>query len=222
MGALISVSGVDGSGKSTQIDRLARALRARGRSPRVFWHRPGYSAELDALRSLVRRVRPNSLPTAAAPERRAKAFANPRTQLVWFCAAVADMALQYGIKVRVWRLFGQDVICDRYLSDAQVDLRLRFPAVADRFGSAFSLLSLACPRPDLAVLLLVPDTVADARLSQKNEPFPDDLEVRAARRRSYESLGATGEFVVVDASEDIERVTARIVAAAEQAVDGRS
>lgn len=221
-GALICVSGVDGSGKSTQIDRLAAELASRGCSPRVFWLRPGYSPELDFLRATVRRVHPGSLPTAAKPAERAAAFAKPRTQALWFWIAIFDMMFQYGVKVRAWRRLGQEVICDRYISDAEVDLRLRFPDVANRFEKAFELLSRTCPTPDLALMLLVPDATADSRLDTKDEPFPEAPEVRARRRQRYRSLGESGDFVVIDADGSIDSVAAAVLAAADQVAHGRA
>ncbi|MGE0328477.1 MAG: hypothetical protein AB7S68_39550, partial [Polyangiaceae bacterium] len=95
-GALVSFSGVDCAGKSTQIG-LLKANLERGRVPHsVFWYRPGYSKELDALRRTIRRLRPGAIPAPKDNQARDAAFAKPGVTGAWVAVALADLLLQYG------------------------------------------------------------------------------------------------------------------------------
>ena len=205
-GRLIALSGVDCAGKSTQIALLARALEERGERPRVIWFRPGYSRELDALRALVRRVRPGSLPTVQNPERRQQAFARPRVQKAWLAMAGADILLQLALKVRLLVLTGHSVICDRYVADARLDLELRFPGLALRHQNLLDAAARACPAPDRWFLLNLPEDEMLRRMEQKREPFPDAPGVRRARYAAYQAMALRPEVIVIDAARPIEAV----------------
>ena len=118
---LITLSGIDGAGKTTQLTDLVDALRADGRHVHTLWMRPGYSPELDALRRIIRKIRPGTLPTPGASDRRAEVFSRPAVQRAWAAVALNDLLLQYAIKLRAWLAGGATVVCDRYLPDARID-----------------------------------------------------------------------------------------------------
>ena len=67
---IIAISGVDCAGKSTQIELLEAHLRKQGKDPQRMWHRPGYSPELDLLRSMIRKIRPGSIPAPGESKER--------------------------------------------------------------------------------------------------------------------------------------------------------
>lgn len=198
-GHLITISGPDGVGKSTQARLLVERLQGEGRSARAFWFRPGYSSELDAARALVRRLSKRALPTADQGEARARAFQRPGVSGAWLTMALADTALQLGAKLRSWLARGETVVCDRYLLDAGLDLELRFPAHGVQLRRAWRALEAVCPRPDGAfVLCASPEQVVE-RLMSKYEPFPDDAETRGVRREAYEAMSRAGQARAIDA-----------------------
>lgn len=203
---LITVSGIDCAGKSTQIALLAEALRAHGHQRvRVFWYRPGYSDELDALRALVRRVRPGALPRAeSAPEARARLFDKGSVRHTWLAMALVDTLAQYGAKLRAFLARGETVICDRYVHDGLLDLKLKFPELGDLHDVFARTLPKMCPTPDTALLLMLPKHVMLERMAQKREPFPDSEAIRDARYAAYEELGRSGRFHVLDAAQAVE------------------
>lgn len=213
-GRLITVSGVDCAGKSTQIERLADALRSRGEEPVVVWFRPGYSRDLDRIRALVRRVRPSTLPTASRDDRaRAQAFARPSVQRAWIAMALLDTLVQYAARVRGLIAAGRTVICDRYLADARLDLELRFPERRPDFAPFLTPTGWLCPRPDVQLLLLLPYEEMLRRSHAKQEPFPDSPEVRDRRFDAYVELGRSGSFVNVDSARPIAEVHDEIMGA---------
>jgi thymidylate kinase len=207
---IIAVSGVDCAGKSTQIALLAQHLRAHGARPDVRWHRPGYSKGLDLARAAVRRLRPGAIPAPGPSAARERAFGSPRVQRTWAAMALVDTLIHYALDVRARSLAGHAVICDRYVDDGLLDLRLRFPDLhTDRWLATRALLR-ATPRPDLAVLLMLDRRHVQARIDRKAEPFPDPPETRERRHAAYDALAASGRFVVIDAEGTPDEVFARI------------
>jgi dTMP kinase len=130
----ISFEGIDGSGKSTQVELLAAALRAEGREV-VVTREPGGTELGELVRALVLKG-PHMTPRAEAT-----LFAASRAELV---AIVIRPALERGA----------DVICDRY-----VDSSLAYQGIARGIGIDDVLeLNLHATQgllPDRTVLLLV-------------------------------------------------------------------
>lgn len=201
---LITFSGIDCAGKSTQIERLSDALESRGERVVRFWYRPGYSPELDALRKFVRRLRPGALPTTNDPQARARVFQRRGVKTSWVRIAEADTLLQLAGKVRWWRSRGRAVICDRWISDALIDLRLRFSE--ENPATLLPKLIPLCPEPDHQFLLMLGREEMLRRMAVKQEPFPDAPEVRDRRFALYESLSTSGRLSVVDCERSIEAV----------------
>lgn len=203
---LITVSGVDCSGKSTQLDLLEEALVRVGVDVRRRWFRPGYSAELDALRKLIRSVRPNAIPAPGRSETRARTFARPSVQVAWATAAIFDTLLQYGAKLRRDLARGHTMLFNRYVLDAALDLQLAAPSLGVDATSHRRWLEAVCPTPDVAFLLTLAPEEALRRMSAKDEPFPDPPDVRALRHACYDSWAKSGSLTVIDASGPAQRV----------------
>jgi thymidylate kinase len=203
-GLLITVSGVDLAGKTTQLDALSRWLAETGTPATLLWHRPGYSQGLDMLRAGIRRLRPSALPRATNPEARARVFERRSVRVAWTAAACADTALQYGLRARSLRQAGRVVLCDRYLEDAILDLDLRFGGALA--SASANVLRRVCPVPDAAFLLMVPWLEVERRSRIKLEPFPDATALRRARHNAYARLAKEGRFIVIDAARPIDDV----------------
>ena len=125
--------------------------------------------------------------------------------------AILDSVIEYVVKLRWLLLTHQVVVCDRYVIDALLDLKLNFPNIEiDRSIMARMLRRLA-PRPDLALILSLPFDESVRRSEEKNEPFPDPLEVRRRRFLEYMRMGSRAGVHVVDAARAPELVHEHIL-----------
>ncbi|OGO22184.1 MAG: hypothetical protein A2144_14865 [Chloroflexi bacterium RBG_16_50_9] len=170
---LVTFSGLDGAGKSQHAQTLASCLDRCGLKTRYVWSRCATSG-ITRFFSLCGRVffwrrsdfkvaRPSSL------ERRQR-LQNPFLRFFWSYLVAADMVLTNLFRVRLPLLGGKLVICDRYIFDAAAEMEASLTTV-DRYNRSAIKLILACaPKPDIAYLLDVPESVSAQRKENVTGP----------------------------------------------------
>ena len=183
----VTFEGVDGSGKTTQAELLARALRDEGREV-VATREPGGTELGERVREL--------LLDGGEVSRWAEAalFAAARAELVERVIAPALSA-------------GKDVVCDRY-----IDSSLAYQGIARGLGVERVLeLNLHATRgllPDRTVLVLVPPDEARRRSSGEDRIEREGADLQAAVDEAYRQLAELfpNRIVTVDgtgAPEDV-------------------
>ena len=149
-GLFITLEGLDGSGKTTQIKRLAAWMQKRGLDP-ILTRQPGGTATGDRIRALL--LDSGSTPLAPMTEM-ALMFAD-RAQAI---AEVIEPALASG----------RIVVCDRFTDSTEA-----YQGGGRQLGSerVLELHRLVCGNlhPDLTLLLLPPLESSLARARNRNE-----------------------------------------------------
>lgn len=205
-GQLITFSGIDGAGKSTQIVLVIKYLRNSGQRPIHFWTRGGYTGPFDALKALLRRCLGRKLPPSGRNEQREEVFKKVWVRDLWLYAAILDLMLIYGIYFRVLTLLGRVVVADRYLWDTWIDFRLNFPeANIDRWFM-WKMLVWVTPLPDKSFFLFIPVKESLRRSKLKNEPFPDSEDVLQRRLALYKELSSFNNWHVLDCLQPVSTI----------------
>jgi dTMP kinase len=207
---ILAFSGVDGAGKSTQIELLQRHLGGASVPSVLCWARGGYTPLFSTLKRLLRRGAAGKLPEAGRSEERDRAMSKPWVRRIWLTASILDLALLYGAAVRWWRLRGRTVICDRYVADTLIDYAINFPDEHVETWWIWRARARIAPRPDVSFLMLLPVEESLRRCRAKNEPFSDSEERFRRRLDLYEEQGAAGDYRVLDARQSIEELFAEI------------
>lgn len=207
-GLFISFEGIDGSGKSTQVTRLAEHLRAKGHEV-VVTREPGGSAGAEEIRTLV---------LQGAPDRW-----SAETEILLFTAARRDHLERV---IRPALAAGQIVICDRFADSTRMyqglsrgDLR----PIVDRLHDLMINIE-----PDLTVLIDMNPVEGLKRakgrqgVEERFEDFGADLQ--KAMRAGF--LALAEEFPdrirVINGAQDIGGVAADISAATDAALEQRA
>jgi len=192
-GRLIAFEGVEGAGKSTQLELLRRALEGRGREV-VVTREPGGTPAGERVRALL--LDPG-------------AELHPRAEALLFAAARAQLVEQV-IRPALDR--GAVVLCDRYLHSS-----LAYQGAARGLGvdavAAVNRWATGGLAPDLVVLLDLDPAVGLGRRPGARDRIEDqELRFHRAVGQAFRDL-ATAEpdrFVVVDASLPAAKVAARV------------
>jgi thymidylate kinase len=228
-GLLVTISGVDGSGKSLQVERLRAAFATCDVRVKCVWARGASSRGVGTVLRAGKKVLPNSpegeLPTPEAVAEAARAhgaagrgeaarFAerqrrlrNPFVRWVFSVIYAFDLLWPYVIKSRAFVLTGNVTICDRYIYDALVDYALFTGTSPSQPPLALNILRVMVPRPRAAFVL---DVEPEEALRRK--PEEGGTAHLAAGRTMFLEIAQSHRLDVLPASatiDDVERVITR-------------
>jgi len=194
-GRFITFEGIDGAGKSTQIEVVAQLLRAHGQDP-VITREPGGTALGEALRELILQ-RPMSADTET---------------LLLFAARAEHLAQV----IRPALAAGRWVLSDRF-TDATYAYQAGGRGVAEARIDALAHWVHADLRPDLTLLFDVPPDVAAQRLARARaaDRFEaEQLSFFSGVRQRYLALAQREpqRFIVIDGTRAPDELRERITA----------
>jgi len=155
-GIFITFEGLDGSGKTTQMRRLAAWLTASGRTV-VMLRQPGSTALGDRLRSVLL-------------DSRSESALGPISPLAEMALMFADRAQAIAEIIEPALAAGSIVLCDRYTDSSEA-----YQGAGRQLGSAriLAMHAAVCNnlQPDLTLLLLPPLEAALARARRRNHRY---------------------------------------------------
>jgi thymidylate kinase len=184
---IVTFSGIDGSGKTTQINFLKTIEENNDKSVYLIWSRGGYTANFEFIKKIVRFLIGRKIPKSGQSPSREKIISNPFISRLWLTFAIIDLIFLYGIYIRFQEMLGKVVICDRFLGDTYVDFTLNFYQIDFEKMWIWRFLLLISPKPDLSFLFLISVEESIKRSKLKNEPFPDSKESLESRLKIYNS-----------------------------------
>ncbi len=209
-GKLISLSGIDGAGKSSQIESIKNYYKNRNQPFVYLWTRGGNTPGIEILKVFSRKVAGRRLPSSGHSTQRDQIFKKKWIQKVWLTLAIIDLMRIYAVNIR-WKLWrGTTVICDRYLWDTLIDFKIMFPDVNIEKWILWKMLVWCAPVPSVEYLLMIPIETSEKRCLQKYEPFPDTPERRSRRYNLYKEIVDLNKWTVIDATQTAEAVFVEI------------
>ena len=211
-GFFITFEGGEGAGKSTQIERLARRMRAKKYEVLVT-REPGGSPGAEAVRHVL-------LSGAAEPF-------GPKMEAILFAAARSDHVEQV-IRPAVER--GSIVLCDRFIDSSRVYQGVTGGIDAD-FMKALEAVAINGMMPDMTLIFDIDpaEGLRRATLRRGTEAIADRFEkerlaIHQARREAFLAIAAAEpqRCIVVNAAADPDTVENVVTATVFAALEART
>ena len=208
---MISFSGSDCCGKSTQIDLLCKELEKQNKKYRVIWSRGGYTPGIEAVKKLLR----GGVSSTSREEKVAyseQVNSNSKKKKLLFTASLMDLWFYYSVTLRLKEWFGTTVICDRYIWDTYIDFKIKYPEYDFERGFWWRLTLKTMLKPKASFCLFIPAEESMRRSELKDEPFPEPVEARRQRIDWYVRERDNNRWqYVIDATKSIDEVYTAIV-----------
>jgi thymidylate kinase len=204
------LSGLDGSGKSTQAELISRRLMDEGYLAKTVWNRwePMLSAPIIKLARfhLWRSERVTSATYSSFTEAKRRKMKNKWRRRFWQLMVWSEYILQVNSRLLIPLLRGTGVICDRYVYDTMIDIAINFSVPPERITDLCNHPLLALfPKPSLLIFI---DIDPDTGSSRKKDGTPP--EYLADRRAYYLTMARLLDMPVVDGGQSIREVQDRI------------
>ena len=201
---MISFSGIDCSGKSTQIGLLENLLKEKNIPYQIIWSRGGYTPGIEFIKRIIRGGRGSTKEERIAYSEQVNG--NSRKRRILFTASLIDLFFYYSITLRIKGIH-KLIICDRYIWDTYIDFRMKYPEY--NFENSFwwnaTLRMMVRPKPSYC--LFIPAEESMRRSGLKEEPFPEPVEVRQKRIEWYvREMDNRRWDYIIDANRSIKEV----------------
>ena len=195
---LISFSGIDGTGKTTQITKLVnrfKGIMIPAQYGRGLWS-PKLSYPLMAFLYVTKGWRRKDYHKSRILRR------------IWNYVVILDFLWIYLFKIKIHLLVGKTVFCDRYIYDLIATL-MHDGLYNER---ASKILLKLFPQPDLAFMFDIPAEVSDSRKDDtqgwldEREVGEGALEYLEIMRKNFRSISKSLNIPITDATKGIDEI----------------
>lgn len=208
---LIVLTGIDGSGKTTQARLLVETLKHAGLKVSYVWTR----WEQILVKPLTRKWKSNLKKDTGYSDGRAKQnkqkkqqlLSNPFFRWLWLGGFFVDYGLQILVKVRFRLLRKGLIVSDRMFYDSVIDQVINLGSnkewLLDNLDSTW--MKIIFPTPDMVLYIDCPEEIA---FSRKDDA--PDIEYLADRRKLYKHLAAKYNWISIDGILPVDEIAVQI------------
>lgn len=207
---MISFSGTDGAGKSTQIEAYTAYLEKHKIPYRSIWGRGGWTPGVEFIKRIVRRDK--RMNDDQKEVYRQKIHDNPKKSKLLLIGSILDLYLYFGVYYRILRLSNRILICDRYIWDTMIDFKVIYPNIDFEKWIIWKWLIPLLPKPDHSVMMLIDAQESERRCIEKQDKFTEPVERRRQRVELYHLYVQSGKWsAVYDGTRTKESITTDII-----------
>jgi len=207
---IISFSGIDSSGKSTQISLLENHLLEHGIKVKKIWGKARGTPGVVFLKNLLRRDRDFSNEEKLIYREKVLQSSAKRNLLLYI--SLVDLLWYFGIYYRVQNFINKITILDRYIWDTYIEIKTEFPDVKFENWLLWKMLVVLSPKPKISFLFLIPPEESIRRDIQKCDLTIDNLELKNQKINLYEKLSQKGKWsIIINGMQPVDTIHASIL-----------
>lgn len=180
---IVSFSGIDSAGKTTQVELLMEYFYNHGIKARKVWSKARATPGVVALKALFRKDKGLSEQEKIAY--RKNIYRDTQKEKMLYIASMLDLCWYWGIYYRVLNLFYKYVICDRYIWDTYVEINSDFAGISIDKSILWKIVRTISPKPRTSFVFIVPAEVSLKRDMEKNAAGIEAIEVKKKKIDSY-------------------------------------
>lgn len=206
---MISFSGIDCAGKTTQIELLVMYYREHGQKVKTIWARGRCTPGVVLIKNIVRTDK--NLDETGKKEYREEIHRSSKKRKLLLIASILDLYWYFGLYYRALNLFHKNLICDRYLWDTYIDFKVDYSEFNFEKWLIWKLLPGFVLKPKVSFMFIIPPEESIRRGIEKKEAGLQTLEQKKEKINEYMQQVNKGKWSnVIDGMRNIDDIAAEI------------
>lgn len=192
---IISFSGIDSAGKTTQIDKLTAYFEAHGIKYVKRWSKARGTPGVEFVKGFFRKDK--GLDEAGRQATRKEIYKSPKRQKLLYTASLLDLCWYWGVYFRLLNMTHKYLICDRYLWDTYVEMKHDFYSIDIDHSFLWKVVKFLAAKPKVSFVFVIPAELSLERDLQKGTDGTEDIERKKSKINVYMHLVEQGRWTNV-------------------------